>query len=91
LLPAPNFLIMINPTHIAITYSLPSPFSRVRFEECIYASYLCAVSRFPNLNHFYDVQILPPCFAPGLEHLPVPSYRSQHAAPYWRIGRTSDV
>jgi hypothetical protein len=45
LLSAPNFPIMIALAQTAmllqsITYSLPSPFFRVRFEESAYASYL---------------------------------------------------
>jgi hypothetical protein len=48
LLSAPNFLVMIAPAQKAwplysVTYSLPSAFSRVCFEESAYASYLPAL------------------------------------------------
>jgi hypothetical protein len=55
---ASNFPIMMDSTQIArllqsITYGLPCPFSRVRFEENTYASCLSA------LRQGFPVQIIP--------------------------------
>ena len=90
--PTTNFPVMIYPAQVvwplySVFYSLPRPFSIVRFEECIYVCVIAfyATPEFPISVRSFDMQIWLLSSAPCLSHLSVPLNGSQHAAPYSRI------
>jgi hypothetical protein len=96
LIATPNFYIMIYPAQIvwplqSVSYSLPRPFTRVRFEEGTYAPQL---STRRQIFPVRTVRMICKfgCFLCTLSiALICPSlYGSQHAAPYSRIGRTRE-
>jgi len=76
--PTPNFPVMIYPAQVvlplcSVSYSLPRPFPRARFEECRHIRVITfyATPEFPSLVCSYDMQIWSLSSAPCLSHFSV--------------------